>query len=116
MGLPGTTLYTVTDAAGRYRLAPVPAGEHRVRAAAIGYVPAAATVTLAPADSAIADFSLEPSPLELTPLDVVSTKVPHFGEAAASVAQVTEQDIARDRKSTRLNSSHPVLSRMPSSA
>ena len=25
-------------------------------------------------------------------------------------------DVARDRKSTRLNSSHPVLSRMPSSA
>jgi len=93
VGIPGTTLYTFTDAAGRYRLAPVAAGEFRLRAAAIGYSPATTTVTLA--DSARADFTLDPSPLELTPLDVVSTKVPHFGASAASVAQVSEQEIAR---------------------
>jgi len=93
VGVPGTTLYTFTDGAGRFRLAPLAAGEIRLRAAAIGYAPASATVTLT--DSTRADFTLEPSPLELTPLDVVSTKVPHFGEAATSVAQVTEQDIAR---------------------
>ena len=93
VGVPGTTLYTFTDAAGRYRLAPVGAGEIRLRAAAIGYAPATTTVTLT--DSARADFTLEPAPLELTPLDVVSTKVPHFGEPTTSVAQVTEQEIAR---------------------
>jgi len=93
VGVPGTTLYTFTDGAGRFRLAPLAAGEIRLRAAAIGYTPASVTVTLV--DSTRADFTLEPSPLELTPLDVVSTKVPHFGEAAASVAQVTQQDIAR---------------------
>jgi iron complex outermembrane receptor protein len=96
VGVPGTTLYTFTDAAGRYRLAPVAAGEIRLRAAAIGYAPASATTLLtAPADSARADFTLEPSPLELTPVDVVSAKVPHFGEPATSVTQVTEQEIAR---------------------
>jgi iron complex outermembrane receptor protein len=93
VGVPGTTLYTFTDAGGRYRLAPLAAGEIRLRVAAIGYAPATATVTLA--DSARADFTLEPSPLELTPLDVVSTKVAHFGEPATSVVQVTEQEIAR---------------------
>ena len=93
VGVPGTTLYTFSDAAGRYRLGPVAAGELRLRAAAIGYSPASTTVTLA--DSARADFTLDPSPLELTPLDVVSTKVPHFGASAASVAQVSEQEIAR---------------------
>ena len=93
VGVPGTTLYTFTDAGGRYRLAPVAAGEVHLRAAAIGYAPATATVTLA--DSARADFTLEPSPLELTPLDVVSTKVAQFGEPATSVAQVTAQEIAR---------------------
>jgi iron complex outermembrane receptor protein len=97
VGIPGTTLYGVTDAAGRYRLAPVPAGEVRVRAAAIGYAPASATVTLAappPPDSAAADFTLQPAPLELAPLDVVSTKLPRFGErGATSVAQVTEKDL-----------------------
>ncbi|HXM38782.1 MAG TPA: TonB-dependent receptor [Gemmatimonadales bacterium] len=96
VGLPGTTLYTFTDPSGRYRLAPVPAGELRVRAAAIGYVPAATTVTVPPADSAVVDFALAPSPLELAPLDVVSTKVPRFGDRpAASVAQVSERDIDR---------------------
>jgi iron complex outermembrane receptor protein len=95
-GIPGTTLYAVTDPAGRYRLASVPPGEVRVRAAAIGYAPTSATVTLAPADSAVADFALEPSPLELTPLDVVSTKVPRFGEhPATSVVQLSEQDLDR---------------------
>ena len=44
VGVPGTTLYDVTDPAGRYRLAPVPAGELRVRAAAIGFAPASTTV------------------------------------------------------------------------
>jgi len=93
VGVPGTTLYAFTDAAGRYRLAPINPGEVRVRAAAIGY--AAATTTITVADSARADFTLDPSPFELTPLDVVSTKVPHFGEPSTSVAQVSAQDIAR---------------------
>jgi len=93
VGVPGTTLYTFTDAAGRYRLALLSAGEVHLRAAAIGYAPATTVVTLA--DTARADFTLDPSPLELTPLDVVSTKVPQFAEPAASVAQVSEEEIAR---------------------
>ena len=89
VGVPGTTLYAFTDAAGRYRLAPVApgGGEIRLRAAAIGYAPATATAVLAaspPGDSARVDFTLEPSPFELTPLVVVSTKVPQFDEPATS--------------------------------
>ncbi|HEX9611122.1 MAG TPA: TonB-dependent receptor [Gemmatimonadales bacterium] len=96
VSVPGTTLYDVTDAAGRYRVAPAPPGEIRLRAAAIGYAPAGITLTLAPADSAAADFTLELSPLELPPLDVVSTKVPRFGEQpATSVVQLSEQDLDR---------------------
>lgn len=95
VGIPGTTLFGTTDAAGRYRLAPVPTGAVRVRAAAIGYAPASAAVTLAAGDSATADFTLDLSPFELTPLDVVSTKVPRFGDRpATSVAQMTDAGIA----------------------
>jgi iron complex outermembrane receptor protein len=101
VGVPGTTLYTLTDAGGRYRLATVPAGQLRVRAAAIGYVPASTTVALAAADSAALDFALTPSPLELTPLDVVSTKVPRFGDRpSTSVTLVSDRDIERRAVST----------------
>jgi len=94
VGIPGTTLYAFTDAAGRYRLTLVPPGDLVVRAAAIGYAAASATVALAAGDSASADFALEPSALELAPLDVVSTKMPRFGErATTSVAQVTPREI-----------------------
>jgi outer membrane receptor protein involved in Fe transport len=93
VGVPGTALYTFTDGAGRYRLTPVAAGVIRLRATAIGYSPSTRALTLA--DSVRADFTLDPSPLELTPLDVVSTKVPQFAEPATSVAQVTQEEIAR---------------------
>jgi iron complex outermembrane receptor protein len=96
VGIAGSTLYAQTDPAGRYRLAPVPAGEARVRAAAIGYRPVTTVVTLSPGDSVTADFTLDPSPLELTPLDVVSTKVPQFGDhPTTSVAQVSLEEIDR---------------------
>ncbi len=94
VGVPGTTLYTQTDPNGRYRLAPLPAGDLTVRVAAIGFQPTAKAVTITAGDSTVADFALVPSPLELTPLDVVSTKVPRFGDrAATSVAQVSEREI-----------------------
>src|SRR6266511_3874003 len=94
VGVPNTTLYTQTDPQGRYRLTPLPAGDLRVRVAAIGYLPTAASVSVPAADSAIADFTLEPSPLELPPLDVVSTKVARFGDRpATSVVQIPAHDI-----------------------
>lgn len=95
VGVPGTTLYTRTDLDGRYRLVSVTPGAVRLRAAAIGYAPAAITVTVAAGDSVTSDFTLADSPIELAPLDVVSTKVPRFGDRpATSVAQVSEREIA----------------------
>jgi iron complex outermembrane receptor protein len=94
VGVPGTTLYTQTDQSGRYRLAPLPTGELTVRAAAIGFTAATTTVSVAARDSSDRDFVLTSSPLELTPLDVVSTKVPRFGERpATSVAQISEREL-----------------------
>lgn len=96
VGVPNTTLFTQTDPNGRYRLAPLPVGAVRVRVAAIGYVPAAGTITVSPGDSTAADFALEASPLELPPLDVVSAKVARFGDRpATSVVQVSEREIDR---------------------
>ncbi len=96
VGVPNTTLLTQTDPNGRYRLAPLPSGTVRVRAAAIGYVSVSSTITVSPGDSTAADFALDPSPLELAPLDVVSTKVARFGDRpATSVVHIPERDIDR---------------------
>ena len=50
--------------------------------------------------------------LILRALDVLDA----IGAAAEETRSVDEVDVERDRKSTRLNSSHSELSRMPSSA
>ena len=41
---------------------------------------------------------------------------PALGQHGVNIVQFTKEFNARDRKSTRLNSSHPLSSRMPSSA
>ena len=59
-----------------------------------------------------------PAPPRPTPVPSNQTSVPLRG-AAGKIAQNMETSLTiptADRKSTRLNSSHPVLSRMPSSA
>ena len=48
--------------------------------------------------------------------EVVALEKQHRGRAPGLVLLDTHADAARDRKSTRLNSSHSLLSRMPSSA
>jgi len=86
-------LYTFTDAAGNYRLAPVAPGEIHLRIAAIATRRRAPPSTLA--DSAGADFTLEPRALEAH----AARRREHQGapvrRAGTSVAQLTEQEIAR---------------------
>ncbi len=92
----GTTLATETDLQGRFRLPVVPAGAVRVHAAAIGYSFVDTTVALTGGDSTTVDIALSPAPLALPPVDVISEKVPHFGDRPpTSVAQVTAQDLNR---------------------
>ena len=101
VAIPGTTLATRADLQGAYRIAVVPAGRVRVYAAALGYGPVDTVVALTGGDSTTVDFSLLPAPLALPPVDVVSDRVPHFGDRpATSVGQVTEQDIDRRAVST----------------
>jgi len=96
IAIPGTTLLTRTDLQGLYRIAVVPAGRVRVHAAAVGYGPVDTAVALTGGDSTTVDFTLWAAPLALPPVDVVSDRVPHFGDRpATSVAQVTERDLDR---------------------
>ncbi len=96
IAIPGTTLSTRTDLQGLYRIAVVPAGRVGVHAAAVGYGPVDTAVALTGGDSTTVDFTLWAAPLALPPVDVVSDRVPHFGDRpATSVAQVTERDLDR---------------------
>jgi len=95
VGVRGTTLFTRTDASGRYRLAQVSTGTVHVRVDAVGYA-GVDTVVAISADSASVDFQLRFSPLTLAPVSTVIEKLPHFGERpATSVAQVSERDLDR---------------------
>ena len=46
----------------------------------------------------------------------VAVALAQFGASSAYVTRVPDTEVGRDRKSTRLNSSHSRRSRMPSSA
>src|SRR5258705_11694666 len=53
-------------------------------------------VPLAGGDSKMVDFPVGGAPRAPPPVDVVSDRVPHFGDRpATSVAQVTERDLER---------------------
>src|SRR5881394_278198 len=92
----GTTLSARTDASGRFRIVLVPAGRVHLYAAAIGHTAGDTIVSLTGGDSTMVDFTLTAEPLALSPVDVISGRVPHFGERpSTSVADVTGQDIDR---------------------
>ncbi|HLZ44228.1 MAG TPA: TonB-dependent receptor [Gemmatimonadales bacterium] len=94
--VPGTTVGARTDAQGRFRILAVPAGRVRVHVAAIGYALVDTTVALTGGDSTTIDFALALAPLALPPVDVISDKVPHFGDRPpTSVTEVTQQDLDR---------------------
>ncbi|HXG97357.1 MAG TPA: TonB-dependent receptor [Gemmatimonadales bacterium] len=96
IAIPGTTLSARTDRLGLYRIPLVPAGTVRVHAGAIGHAFVDTTVALTGGDSTTLDFTLRPEPLALPPVDVVSDRVPHFGDRpATTVAQVSERELSR---------------------
>jgi len=90
-------LATYSDAAGRYRLAAVPAGAIRVRAARIGYRgPVEQTAVLAAGDSAQLDFVLAPLAVQLTQVTVVDKGPSRIvADAVTSVAVLDAEGIAR---------------------
>lgn len=98
-----TSLRTVANAGGGYRLAGLPSGSLVVRAARIGYVAVTDTIELAPGDSLLLEFhlqtpatSLDNHPLVLNPLVVTAAKRPQSLEnVVPSVAVVSDSDIAR---------------------
>lgn len=69
----GGTRRSVTDASGEYVLADVPAGALTIRASLLGYAAESQQVTVAPGESATADFGLRTQSIALDALVVTGT-------------------------------------------
>ena len=90
-----------TNAAGRYRLAGIPAGGAVVRFSRVGYRPRVDSVTVPARDSLRVDVVLSGSSVLLEPLIVTAAKHSQLlDQAVTSVALVSDSDLARRAVST----------------
>ena len=87
----GTTLGALTDEAGRYRVAGVPAGPQTVRATRIGFAPQARTVTLADGRPATLDFAMRAQAVQLQDVVAVGYGTRSMREVTGSVAAVNTE-------------------------
>jgi len=69
----GSRRGSVTNRAGRYVITGVPAGRVTVRTQKLGYAPAQTILTLAPSDTATADFKISVAALALDEVVVTGT-------------------------------------------
>ena len=92
VGYPGGV--TVTDAAGRYSIAGLPAGSHQLTFAATGYVSEDRTVTVTAGNTTALDVSLAPTATYVTGevRDSVSSNVIVGATVSAGMGQTTTTD------------------------
>ena len=90
----GTNRTTLTNNDGRYLLTNVPAGVHEVRASRLGYAQRSSQVTVAGGETAVADFALATSAVELAGIVVTATgQEQRRREVGNSVAQIDAAEI-----------------------
>ncbi len=104
--IPGTSFGTLTDDAGRYRLTGVPAGEHIVRVATIGYQGTEQRATVSPGEVATLDFVLEISAVAMDQLVATITGERRRRELSADISSI---DAATVVDNTRTNDITQVL-------
>lgn len=93
----GTALGAVTGSDGRYVIAGVPAGIHRVRAQRIGFAPLVREVTVTPGGTAVADFTLIAIAANLAREVVVGYTTEQRRDISGAVSSVSGSEI-RDQK------------------
>lgn len=106
--LVGTGAGQITNQDGRYLLPNVTAGEQQVRVTLIGYAQAAQTVTVGAGETAVADFTLRESAVELDALqvNVLTGQQARGREIGASVSSI---QVARDVNTTAVTSFNQLL-------
>ena len=87
----GTSVGSSTDAAGRYSLANVPAGEHTVSVTFIGFSPHERKVTVVAGQKTVADFALYAG-VALEELNVRGARARNSGDAKIGRVMVPRKD------------------------
>jgi TonB-dependent starch-binding outer membrane protein SusC len=90
----GTRLGGLTNDAGRFTIAGVPAGTYTVRAILIGYAPASQTVTVADGATATVDFALHAQAVQLQAVVAVGYGTQSTRNVTGSVATVAMDRVA----------------------
>lgn len=91
-----TALTARTDAAGRFQLTGVPAGVHRLRVEAAGYVPRYVTdVVVTAGHEAVQAMALAPAPTHSESVEVQASSFFKLPDAPASVFGLTYEEIRR---------------------
>ncbi|GIV60476.1 MAG: hypothetical protein KatS3mg043_1565 [Rhodothermaceae bacterium] len=90
----GTPRGTATDAAGRYRLEGLPAGEHLLAVSAVGFRRAERTVRLAPGDTLTVNFVLEEVVLQSGEVVVTASRRAQLSNTApVSLSVMTPREL-----------------------
>ncbi|HEV8362003.1 MAG TPA: SusC/RagA family TonB-linked outer membrane protein [Gemmatimonadaceae bacterium] len=84
----GTSLFTVTNAEGRYTLRGVPAGTHTIRTIRVGFVEQKKPVTVVAGQSVALDFMLDPAVVVLQQVVTTATGAQRRVELGNAVATV----------------------------
>jgi len=89
----GTTRGAVTDSAGRFRLAGIPAGAHRFEARRIGFLYSDQSVTVVAGQAVVANFALATSPITLEAVKTVGYGTQEARTVTGAVATVSAENI-----------------------
>jgi TonB-linked SusC/RagA family outer membrane protein len=91
----GTSLRAISDSAGHYTIANVPAGSHVLRIAALGQSPKDVTVTVVAGTPATADAQLITLARELKGVVVVGYGTQRKGEITGAVSSVSSEEFVQ---------------------
>ncbi|HYU89465.1 MAG TPA: carboxypeptidase regulatory-like domain-containing protein, partial [Gemmatimonadales bacterium] len=90
----GTALSARSAEDGRYRLTDVPAGEHTVRVARIGYRSVSKSVSVLPDQEVAVDFALTPQATQLEEVVAIGYGTTERRELTGAVSSVTAEQVA----------------------
>lgn len=93
VGVVGTTIGTMTNDEGEYRLSNVPAGPRTIRVVRLGFAPATAQVTVVAGETATLDFTIREAPVALEQVVVTATGDVRRKEISNSMATISAEQI-----------------------